>query len=227
MTLVPGGGYAEQVVVHERELIPVPDGWTDAEAGAAAESYLTAFDALFERGHARAGERVLVHAVGSGVGLAVVELARAAGLHTVGTSRSPEKLARAVERGLHTPVLVGDGAPLPEVDIVIDLVGGRGVTASLKALAPQGRLVVVGLLAGATAELPLGLLLSRRLHIEGTVLRSRPIEEKIALSRAFTARGLGLVRPPVVDSVYPASEAAAAHRRMEDNASFGRIVLTW
>lgn len=227
MSLVAGGGYAEYVIVHGREVVPVPAGWSMVEAAAALESYLTAFDALFERGDARPGERVLVHAVGSGVGIAVVQLARAAGMITHGTSRTPEKLDRAVAMGLHHPVAAG-GA-LPEVDVVIDLVGGAGVEASLRALALRGRLVVVGLLAGAIATLPLGTLLTKRLRIEGTVLRSRPIEEKIALVQAFRARGLPLLGDtrPVVDAVLAATDAAEAHRRMEADATFGRIVLTW
>ncbi|MDP2309104.1 MAG: NAD(P)H-quinone oxidoreductase [Pseudomonadota bacterium] len=227
MSLVAGGGYAEQVVVHGREAIPVPADWSMVEAAAALESYLTAFDALFERALARPGERVLVHAVGSGVGLATIQLARAAGMITYGTARTPEKLDRAVALGLHHAV--GADSALPEVDIIIDLVGGRGVEASLLALAPRGRLVVVGLLAGLTATLPLGVLLARRLRVEGTVLRSRPIEEKIALAQAFRARGLPPLEGarPVVDSVFPATSAAEAHRRMEANESFGRIVLAW
>lgn len=227
MSLVAGGGYSEYVIVHAREAIEVPSAWSMVEAAAALESYLTAFDALFERGHARPGERVLVHAVGSGVGIAVVQLARAAGMITYGTSRTPAKLDRAVALGLHHPVPAG--GPLPEVDVVIDLVGGPGVEASLRALALRGRLVVVGLLGGATATLPLGVLLSRRLRVEGTVLRMRPIEEKIALAQAFAARGLPLLGDarPVVDTVLPATSASEAHTRMEADASFGRIVLTW
>lgn len=227
MSLVAGGGYSEQVVVHGREAVPVPAGWSMVEGAAALESYLTAFDALFERADARPGERVLVHAVGSGVGIATVQLARAAGMVTYGTSRTPEKLDRAVALGLHHPV--PSGGALPEVDVVIDLVGGRGVEASVLALAPRGRLVVVGLLGGVTSALPLGVILSRRLRVEGTVLRSRPIEEKIALAQAFRARGLPLLGEarPAVDAVFPATSAADAHRRMEANDSFGRIVLIW
>ena len=227
MALLAGGGYAEHVVVHAREVVPVPAGWSMIEAAAAMEAYLTAFDALFERGGARPGERVLVTAVGSGVGLAVVQLARAAGIVTHGTSRTADKLLRAAAVGLHHGVLAG--AALPEVDLAIDLVGGRGVEDLLRALAPRGRLVLVGLLAGATATLPLGLLLARRLRVEGTVLRSRPLEEKIALIQAFAARGLPLLGAarPVLDTVFPATEAAAAHRRMEADTSFGRIVLAW
>ena len=233
MSLVGGGGYAEAVVAHGREVMPVPAAWSDAEAGGAAEAYLTAYDALFERAEARPGERVLVHAVGSGVGLAALQLAKAAGLTVVGTSRTRDKLDRAVAMGLDTPVLVADGeapAGLPEVDVVIDLVGGAWLDAGLRALAPRGRCVLVGLLAGATATLPLGLLLSRRLRLEGTVLRSRPLEEKIALAQAFRARGLRLLGDarPVVDTVFPAAGGAPdAHRRMEANASFGRILLAW
>lgn len=230
MTLVAGGGYAEAVIAHGREVIPVPAGWSMEEAGAATESALTAFDALFARAEARPGERVLVHAVGSGVGLATLALARAAGMHVVGTSRSAAKLERAAALGLHEGVLTSEGpGNLPEVDVAIDLVGGRGLEATLRALAPRGRLVLVGLLAGASATLPLGLVLARRLRIEGTVLRSRPVEEKIALSQAFRARGLPLLAGwrPVVDHVFHVEHVAEAHRRMEADESFGRIVLRW
>ncbi|MFN7146494.1 MAG: zinc-binding dehydrogenase, partial [Myxococcota bacterium] len=231
MTLVPGGGYAEAVVAHGREVIPVPSGWSWAEAGGACESYVTAFDALFERAGARPGERVLVHAVGSGVRLTLLQLARVVGMGVGDTSWTKAKLDRAGAMGLHEGVLVTGETPerLPEVDVVIDLVGGRWLEAGLRALAPRGRLVLVGLLAGATATVPLGLLLARRLHVEGTVLRSRPVEEKIALARAFRARGLPLLGDarPVVDAVLPATEAGEAHRRMEADATFGRTVLVW
>jgi NADPH:quinone reductase-like Zn-dependent oxidoreductase len=231
MALVGGGGYAEAVVVHAREALPVPEGWTTTEAGGALEAYLTAFDALFVRGALQPGERVLVHAIGAGVGIAALQLARAAGCRVIGTSRTAEKLDRAVALGLDVPVRVGPEGPrtFPEADVVLDLVGGPYVAASLQALAPRGRLVVVGLLGGASTEIPLGVLLARRLRIEGTVLRSRPIEEKITLAQAFRTRGLALLGDarPVVDSVWPAIRAADAHRHMESDTSFGRIVLAW
>jgi NADPH:quinone reductase-like Zn-dependent oxidoreductase len=225
MSLVPGAGYAEAVVVHAREAMAVPDAWFDEEAGGAPEAYLTAFDALFTRGHLQPGERVLVTAVGSGVGLAVVQLAKAAGCRVHGTSRTASKLAAIPE--LDSGSIPGEA--LPEVDVVIDLVGGPGAEACLRALATRGRYVGVGLLGGASLTLPLGLLLTRRLRLEGTVLRSRPVEEKIALAQAFVARGLPLLgaRRPRIDRVYPATEAADAHRRMESNAGVGRIVLRW
>jgi putative PIG3 family NAD(P)H quinone oxidoreductase len=231
MALVAGGGYSEAVIVHGRETMAVPAGWSMVEAAAAPEAYLTAFDALFTRGEALPGERVLIHAVGSGVGLAALQLARAAGCHVAGTSRAADKLARAVALGLHTPVLVPRDGPLafPEADVIVDLVGGAYVEAGVRALAPRGRLVVVGLLAGATTNLPLGMLLAKRLRVEGTVLRARPLEEKITLARTFAGRGLALLgeQRPVVDSVWPAERVADAHRHMEADTNVGKIVLTW
>lgn len=240
MGLVGGGGYAEYVVVHEREAMRIPQGLSFAEAAAVPEAFLTAYDALFGRLELLMGERVLIHAVGSGVGTAAVQLAHAAGAVVVGTSRSPEKLRRAEELGMDVGIdtATEDLAAALEsatygsgVHAVVDLVGGRILEASLRGLALGGRVVVVGTVAGSKVELDLGLLIRRRIRIVGTVMRTRPLEEKIALAREFSSTVLPLLSSgkirPVVDRVYPFSEVADAHRQMEDNDSFGKIVLTW
>jgi putative PIG3 family NAD(P)H quinone oxidoreductase len=240
MGIVGGGGYAEYVVVHEREAMRIPQGLSYEEGAAIPEAFLTAYDALFTRLELLMGERVLIHAVGSGVGTAALQLARAAGAVTIGTSRSPEKLRRAGELGLDVaidtsredlPAALENATQGSGVHAVVDLVGGRMFEESLRGLAQGGRVVVVGTVAGSRVELDLGLLLQRRIRIVGTVLRTRPLEEKIALAREFSSTVLPLLSSgkirPVIDRVYPFSEIAEAHRQMEQNDTFGKIVLKW
>ncbi|CAN5485643.1 NAD(P)H-quinone oxidoreductase [soil metagenome] len=240
MGIIGGGGHAEYVVVHEREAVRVPSEISWEEAAAVPEVFMTAFDALFHRLDLQLGERLLIHAVGSGVGTAAVQLARSAGAIVLGTSRTPEKLESARELGLHVGI---DSAAedyveavLREtedagVDAVLNLIGGRSLESDLRALAVKGRIALVGTMAGARAELDLGLLLRKRIQITGTVLRSRPLEEKIALAREFSRSVLPLLSArqirPIIDRVYPFAEIAEAHRQMEANESFGKIVLTW
>jgi NADPH:quinone reductase-like Zn-dependent oxidoreductase len=183
---------------------------------------------------------VLIHAVGSGVGLAAVQLARALGATPYGTARTPDKVERARDYGLEDGVaLAGDLAPLAErvsawtdgrgVEVVLELVGGDYLAASVAALAPRGRLVLIGTMAGARTTLDLGLVLRNRLTIRGTVLRSRPLEERILATRVFAAEvGPLLARHvvrPVIDSVFPLAEIRAAHERLESNATFGKVVV--
>lgn len=240
MGIVGGGGYAEYVTVHEREAMRIPQGLSYEEGAAIPEAFLTAYDALFTRLELLMGERVLIHAVGSGVGTAALQLARAAGAVTIGTSRSPEKLRRAGELGLDVaidtskeelPAALENATYGSGVHAVVDLVGGKIFEESLRGLAQGGRVVVVGTVAGSRVELDLGLLLQRRIRIVGTVLRTRPLEEKIALAREFSSTVLPLLSSgkirPVIDRVRPFSEIADAHRQMEQNDTFGKIVLKW
>jgi putative PIG3 family NAD(P)H quinone oxidoreductase len=240
MGIIGGGGHAEYVCVHEREAIRVPKSASWDAAGAIPEAFLTAYDALFNRLDVRAGETVLIHAVASGVGTAALQIARAAGVRVVGTARSPSKLERARAYGLEVAVdsSSGDWATKVEqslgaegVHAVVDLVGGNYLAGNLRVLAPRGRIVVVGLTAGAVTEFNMGVLLRKRLTIVGTALRSRAIEEKIALSREFEQRMVPLfesgVLQAVVDRVFPFEEIRAAHELMESNATFGKIVLRW
>jgi NADPH:quinone reductase len=240
MGIVGGGGHAEFVVVHEREAIRIPQNLSWEEAAAVPEAFLTAYDALFPQLDLKMGERVLIHAIGSGVGTAALQLARAAGAEVIGTSRTAEKLRRAAELGLELGVdtskedlaeavnqaTYGSGA-----HALLDLVGGKLLEVSLRVLASRGRALVVGTTGGQKAEIDLGLLLRRRIRLSGTVLRSRPLEEKISLAREFSSAVLplfsgGRIRA-VVDSVYSFDDIRRAHERMETNESFGKIVLTW
>lgn len=245
--IVSGGAYAEAVVVHARTLAKIPhvDGKPLGFVAAAAipEAALTAYDALVLQCALAAGETVLIHAVGSGVGTAAVQIARAIGARPIGTARSQAKLERAELLGLSEGILVEtspDGSPrfadrVREatgglgVDVVLELVGGAYVPESLAALANRGRLALVGLMAGARAELDLGTVLRRRLRVVGTVLRSRPIEEKIVAGQVLANNLSPLVSDkklvPTVDCVLPLAKAAEAHELMASNTNFGKIVL--
>ncbi|HEX2209937.1 MAG TPA: NAD(P)H-quinone oxidoreductase [Longimicrobium sp.] len=240
MGIVGGGGHAEYVVVHEREAIRVPQNLSWEEAASIPEAFLTAYDALFRQLDLTMGERLLILAVGSGVGTAALQLASAAGATVIGTSRTADKLKRAAEMGLEVGVdtskedlaeAVNQATYGSGVHAVLDLVGGKLLEASLRVVALRGRVVVVGTTGGSRVEVDLGLLLRRRIHLFGTVLRSRPLEEKIALAREFSNGVLPLLSSgrirSVVDSVFPFDAIRAAHERMEENASFGKIVLTW
>jgi putative PIG3 family NAD(P)H quinone oxidoreductase len=240
MGIVGGGAHAEYLVTHEREALPVPSGLSWEQAAAIPEAFLTAYDALFTRLDVRLGERVLIHAVGSGVGTATLQLARLAGAIVVGTSRSNDKLARARALGLDHAIDAseGDWAATVEASIgtnavhaVVDLVGGDYLRGNLRVLAPRGRCVIVGLTGGRTTELDMGMMLGKRLHIVGTVLRSRPLEEKIALAREFAVRGIPFFESgrlvPVVERVFSFGDISAAHELMESNSTFGKVVLRW
>jgi NADPH:quinone reductase-like Zn-dependent oxidoreductase len=236
---VTGGGYAEQVVVHSRALARIPAALPFEEAGAVPEAYMTAWDAMVDQARLRAGETVLVHAAGSGVGLAAVQIAGVIGASAIGTARSAGKLARAQEMGLAGAVVVENGAFADRVleatggrgvDVIVDLVGGAYVGQDLACLAPRGRVVVVGMLGGARTELDLAKLMQKRAEVRGTLLASRPLEEKIAATRAFEHHVVPLLARgalrPVLDRVLPLEQAAEAHRSLEANQNFGKIVLT-
>ncbi len=240
MGVVGGGGYAEYAVIHEREAIAIPEGLSWEESAAIPEVFVTAHDALFTRGRLAMGETVLVHAVGSGVGTAALQLAKAAGATVLGTSRTAWKLERAAELGLDVAIdaAAGDFADTVldatrggGVDLILDLVGGGYLPRNLASLTVLGRIVVVGLTGGSFAEIDLGLILRKRLTMVGTSLRARPLEEKIAAVQAFARHALPLLTDgrirPVMDERFAMADAAQAHRRMEANRNFGKIVLTW
>ena len=213
--LLGGGGYASRVVTHHRMAVLIPDGWDFVQAAAVPEVFLTAYDALFNRGGLKMGERVLMHAAGSGVGSAAAKL----GLD-VGINYHQQDFAAAVKE--HTK---GAG-----VDVLLDVVGGPYWDQNIASMAILGRLVEVGLMGGGRVEVDLSQLLFKRLQVWGTVLRSRPIEEKLALDAQFKRHVLphlvsGSMKP-VVDRSFPLEEVAEAHRYMESNANFGKIVLT-
>ena len=233
--LVGGGAYAEAIVAHERAVARIPDSLSYEQAAAIPEAFITAHDAMVGQAGLRGGETLLVHAVGSGVGTAAVQLGRALGVFVIGTARSAEKLARARELGLGAGV-VPDGHKFAdavrkhgEPSVILELIGGPYVDEDIRTSAVLGRIVLVGLLAGGRNEIDLGGLLRKRLRVFGTVLRARPLEEKIAAIRSFEAHVAPLVQrgliAPVIDTVMDLDEAGAAHARMASNAGFGKIVL--
>jgi NADPH2:quinone reductase len=240
MGIVGGGAMSTHLVVHEREALRVPEGMPLEEAAAIPEVFLTAYDAVFVQAGLHMGEVLLVHAVGSGVGTAALQLGLASGARVVGTSRTQDKLTRCRELGLTHGLCVKDKTFAKELvqmldggaaDVILDGVGAVYLGENIQALAPSGRLVIIGLLGGATAELPLGALLAKRARVMGTVLRARALEEKASLARAFTREVLPLFAAgklkPIVDTVLPMSEIRTAHQRMEQNDTFGKIVLKW
>jgi putative PIG3 family NAD(P)H quinone oxidoreductase len=241
MGLVGGGGMAEAVVVHETEALAVPAPLELTDAAAIPEAFLTAYDALVHRARLARGERVLLHAAASGVGTAAVQLCRMLGVQAVGTSRSAEKLARLAALGLDEAVdtsRTGFREQLREpVDAVIDVLGGPAFADNLAVLRPRGRLVLLGFLLGSRTDADLGAVLRHRLEIIGSAMRSRPLAERAPLVAEFAARVLPGFSPgadgtppvlvPVVDRVLPMTELAAAHRLMERNETFGKLVLRW
>lgn len=241
MGLVGGGAHAEFVVIHQDETLPIPEGMSFTDAAAIPEGFLTAWDALVTRGRLGPGDRVLIHAVASGVGTAATQIAKQLGAVTIGTSRSAEKLARAREYGLDRGIDTSTGpfsAAITEpVHVIIDVLGGPAFADNLAVLAPRGRLVILGLLQGGEVQTKIDPILRKRLEIIGTLMRVRPLAERVPLVREFTERVLPLFthgRPqgspllrPVVGAIYPMSAMADAHRVMERNETFGKVVLTW
>jgi NADPH:quinone reductase len=240
MGLVGGGAQAELVVVHQDEVLPIPGGLSYAEAAAIPEVFLTAYDALVDRARLQPRERVLIHAVGSGLGTAAAQIAKQLGATVLGTSRSGDKLARALVYGLdvgidtsRTPFRDAVGEP---VDVVLDVLGGPALTDNLAVLAPRGRLILLGFLAGGQADADLGPILRKRLEVIGTVMRTRGLDERIPLVREFGSRMLPLFEPrfgqaaalrPVLERTYPMTQLADAHRVLEGNVTFGKIAVTW
>jgi len=233
-----GGAHAELIAVPASTAVRIPGSLSWTDAGAIPEAFITAHDALITQAGLVRGERVLVHAVGSGVGLAAIQVVRAVGAIPFGTSRTPDKIERAAALGLERGAVIHDPAELEEAvrgwapqgfSLVLDLVGGAYTPASVALLALRGRLMLVGLVAGSKAAFDLRRILSRRISLIGTVLRSRSTDEKAAATAAF-ARDLGPLFETgalhaVVDRVFPLADVADAHRRLESNESFGKVVL--
>lgn len=238
MGLLSGGGYAEQVVTHFRLAMKVPANLSWEEAGGTPEVYITAHDALRQCSLV-SGESVLIHAAGSGVGVAAIQIAKAMGAALViGTAGSADKIEQAKALGMDVganyreqdfadEVLKATGGR--GVDVILDVIGADYWERNMKAIALKGRMVLVGMMGGNTTNANLGVLLGKRASVRGTTLRARPLEEKAETTRAFEKSVVphlasGRVKV-VVDRVFPLGEAAAAHEYMGANQNFGKVVL--
>jgi putative PIG3 family NAD(P)H quinone oxidoreductase len=238
MALLAGGGYAEEAVVHAGSAMHVPAGMSDEEAGALPEVFLTAFLNIFMLGAPPQGGSVLVHGGGSGVGTAAISLCREAGLRVLVTAGSAAKCRQCLDHGADVAINYRDGDFAPSVreatggtgvHVVLDSIGGKYLESNLAVLAVDGRLVIIGLMGGARAELDLAALLIRRLHVIGSTLRGKSPAEKAQIVAAFDARfgaalAAGRIRPRV-DRVLPLDQAGEAHRIMKASEHFGKIVL--
>ena len=238
MGLLAGGGYAQQVAIHPEMLIQLPDSWSFEQGAAVPEVWLTAFSNLFMEGNLTPGERVMIHAGGSGVGTAGIQMAREAGAVVYVTAGSEAKLDRCRQLGAalainykeHDFVESVRGVTRGQgVDLILDPVGGAYLEQNLDLLNENGRLINIGLLGGSTAELNLGAILGKSLRIIGTRLRSRPLAQKVEITQLFADRFWPLLESgrlkPVVDSVFPITDAQAAHDYVRQNRNTGKVVL--
>ncbi|NNE97530.1 MAG: NAD(P)H-quinone oxidoreductase [Pyrinomonadaceae bacterium] len=232
--ITAGGGQAEFVLTREGELAKIPDSLNMEAAAAIPEAFITAHDAVWTQGNLREGETLLIHAVGSGVGLAALQIAKAHGNTVIGTSRTEEKLDACKEFGLDIGINTTENQDFASeidigADVILDLVGASYFAGNLKCLSLKGRLILVGLVGGRKAEFDMGLALGKRLHIIGTVLRARTPDEKAAATANFVREVLPLIESgeitPNLDSVFEAEEITKAHEYLESNSSFGKVVL--
>jgi len=231
--LITGGGYAEYVACHESLVLPTPDDLSDEEAAALPEAVCTVWSNL-RVGGVPGAKSILVHGGSGGIGTTAIQIARAVGLRVLVTAGGPERVARCVELGADVGIdyrssdFAASVAKLGGVDIVLDCVGGEYLKRNLASLNDDGTLVIIGLQSGAIAELNLATLLSKRLTIAGTTLRSRPLDQRAAIIADVRTSVWPLVPSqvrPVIHEVFPLAQVAAAHRLMEERGAFGKVVL--
>lgn len=237
--ITAGGAQAEFLLTDESMLARIPENLSFTEAAAIPEAFITAHDAVFTLGNLAENETLLIHAVGSGVGLAALQLAKARNVKVFGTSRTADKLEKSRKFGLDEAIFAGAQTDLVGivreqtggggVDVILDLVGAKYFAENLESLNLKGRLILVGLTGGAQAEFNLGTALSKRLKIIGTVLRPRSTQEKAEATRKFAEEVVPLFESgklqPNIDKIFKIDEIRAAHEYLESNASFGKVVL--
>ena len=238
MALLPGGGYAEEAVVHHGSAMHVPPALSFEEAGALPEVFLTSFLNIFMLGDIKPGGAALVHGGGSGVGTASITLLKEAGTRALVTAGSDEKCQRCRAHGADVAINYRSGDFAPQVraatddtgvNVVLDSIGGKYLAANLDCLAVDGRLVIIGLIGGAKADINLAMLLIRRLQVIGSTLRTRSVADKAEIVSRFLARfgdalAAGRIKP-VIDRVLPLEQAAEAHRIVQASTHFGKVVL--
>jgi len=236
--LVGSGGYAEKAVFDARMAIPIPTGWSFVQAAAVPEVFFTAQETMFTLGNLKAGETVLIHAAASGVGTAGIQMAREVGSRILITAGSSDKIQRCLELGATAGCnykerdfadWVREATNGQGVDLIEDFIGAGYWNKNLQSLKIGGRLVLVGLMGGVKIEANLQLIMAKRLQIFGSVLRARSLAEKIDITQRFKRNWFPLLASgrikPIVDRVFPLAQAADAHRYMEENRNFGKIVL--
>ena len=237
MGIVGGGGYAEYLVTDQQQIMPIPSGISLVDAVAIPEVWITAFDALIDKGKLLPNQRCLIHAGGSGVGTAAIQIAKELGSEVAVTASSP-KLEICTQLGADLTIDYNQEDFVDKVkkwtnsigvDVILDVVGGDYLEKNLRCATMQGRIVQVGAMGGGKSEINLGALLQKRITLIGTVLRSRSIEEKIVIAEAFES----LITPkfedgsykPVIDRYYSFHEIAEAHTYMESNKNIGKIII--
>ena len=237
MGLAGGGAQAEYILAHEGLLVEIPENLDFVQAAGIPEVFMTAHDALFTQAGLHMGERVLIHAAGSGVGTAAIQLAKATGATVFGTARTSAKLERARELGLDVALSASNFADEIQkltggqgVHVVLDFVGADYLEQNLRALSTWGRIVILATLSGAQGNLNIGLLMGKRASLKGVTLRARTLGEKLAVTRAFATSVLPLLASgkvrPIIERAYPLAEIGAAHVAMGENQNFGKLILT-
>ena len=238
MGITSGGAYAEQLSIHERQAMAVPSGVSLHDAAGIPEVFITAWDALVVQGGLTSGRWAMVHAGASGVGTAAIQICKAIGARIVvtcsgGKVEACRKLGADVVVDYGTQDFVAEVAAATGgagVDVILDVIGGDYVERNIASLAVKGHIIQVGVMAGKPVPFNVGLLLGKRASITGTVLRARPLEEKIAISQRFASEMLPLFSTgqlkPVIDSVYAFTDIALAHEYMATNGNVGKIVIT-
>ena len=236
--LLAGGGYAEEVVVPAPQVVPVPAGLSFVEAAALPEVFATAYLNLYTEAALAPGERVLLHAGASGVGTAAIQLCRAFGNPVFVTAGADDKIGRCVTLGASRGCNRHSGSFVDHVkswtdgngfDVILDPVGASYLNDNIRSLAIDGRLVLIGLMGGANAEISLGLLMMKRLRVIGSTLRARPVAAKAVIMSALRERVWPLIESgeigPIIDEVIPIAETERAHELIESNETFGKVVL--
>ncbi|NNJ83683.1 MAG: NAD(P)H-quinone oxidoreductase [Gammaproteobacteria bacterium] len=238
MAILPGGGYGEEVVCDAGSALPVPDIYSDEEAGSTCEVFLTAFLNIFMLGDIPEGGRVLVHGGGSGVGTAAISLGKEAGLTTLITAGSEEKCQRCIDHGADVAINYNDGDFSEKVKeatdgkgvhVVLDCIGGRYLEQNCKSLTADGALVIIGLQGGSKGEINLARMLTKRLKVVGSTMRARPAGKKAMMVKAFMdqfgdALKAGRIRP-VIQDIFPIDRVGDGHRAMKEGKHFGKLAL--
>lgn len=239
MALVVGGGYAEYCPAHESHCLPVPSGLSMQEAAAVPETFFTVWHNIFQRGGLKSGETLLIHGGSSGIGTAAIQLARQFGARAIVTVGSDEKCEACRRLGADPAInyktqdfvaVTKDATGGKGADVILDIVGGSYIERNYEAAAVEGRVVQIGFQGSTKATVDFRRIMLKRLTHTGSVLRSRPVEDKAAIARGVEEHVLPLMAAgkvkPVMDSAFPLAQAAAAHARMEASAHVGKIVLT-